>query len=69
MVLTELRWMASPAALQLARSAGIAALAADELALDWDNAWRVAEGLALVKSLVPKSHLSHAQASKSAKRH
>ena len=45
MVVTELRWMASPAALQLARFAGTPALAADELALDWDNAWRVAEGL------------------------
>ena len=45
MVLTDIRWLASPAALQLARFAGTPAEAADELALDWDNAWGVAEGL------------------------
>ncbi|MBO3272343.1 hypothetical protein [Hymenobacter defluvii] len=45
MVLTDIRWMASPAALQLARFAGTPALPADELALDWNNAWRLAEGL------------------------
>lgn len=37
--------MASPAALQLARFRNTPALVADELALDWENAWGVAEGL------------------------
>jgi hypothetical protein len=45
MVLTTIRWMASPAALQLARFAGAPVENADELALDWDDAWRMAEGL------------------------
>jgi hypothetical protein len=45
MVLTDIRWMASPATLQLARFASTPALAANELGLDWENAWRVSEGL------------------------
>jgi hypothetical protein len=45
MVLTDIRWMASPAVLQLARFAGTPALTAEELALDWDNARGVATGL------------------------
>jgi hypothetical protein len=52
MVLTDIRWMASPAALQLARFAGTPALIADELALDWDSAWLLARGL-LEDQLLP----------------
>ena len=57
--LNSVQWLAAPASAQLQQHQGT--LAADELALDWDNAWSLADGLLESRELSVEAYEAAAQ--------